>query len=96
MPRKPPQEAWRPWHPPARSPAEIAADADAAATPSPSAVPPLGAEQIEARIAQRRAEIEQTPCYRCDHKPAAPDAGCVCCQNAHTPNADGHFDGDSG
>lgn len=56
----------------------------------------LTAEQFEARIARRLEEMEQTPCYRCDHKPVAPDPACVCCANAHTPNADGRFDGDSG
>jgi hypothetical protein len=59
--------------------------------PSATAGPVLTADELELKIEQRRMEIEQTPCYRCDHKPVAPDPGCPCCADAHTPNADGDF-----
>jgi hypothetical protein len=56
-----------------------------------SAAKTLTADELDARIKKRKAEMEVTPCYRCGHSPAAPDGGCLCCQNAHTPDPDGSF-----
>lgn len=58
---------------------------------SATAAPALTADQLEQRIAQRRAEMETQPCYRCNHSNAKPENGCPCCANAHTPDADGNF-----
>lgn len=58
---------------------------------SHTAAPALTADQLEARIAKRRKEMDAQPCYRCDHSNAAPAPDCVCCVSAHTPNADGEF-----
>ena len=62
-------------------------------TVSESAGPVLRADELDAKIRQRQREMETAPCYRCDHSPAAPDPGCPCCHDAHTPNADGDFTG---
>jgi hypothetical protein len=58
---------------------------------SPSKGPDLTADELVARIEKRRREMEVTPCYRCDHSPAAPEKNCACCFWAHTPLPDGTF-----
>lgn len=59
---------------------------------SPTSLPPLSEKELEDRIAVRRKEMNEQPCYRCDHSLAQPNVECVCCRNAHTPNQDGDFD----
>ena len=59
--------------------------------PSPSKGPDLTPEQLDARIAKRKREMEVTPCYRCGHSPANPQPDCACCFWAHTPLPDGSF-----
>lgn len=60
---------------------------------SKTSLPTLTADELDARIKQREREMETAPCYRCDHSPAAPDPGCPCCHDAHTPDLDGNFTG---
>lgn len=59
--------------------------------PSPTAAPALTKGQLEDRIKQRKREMATQGCYRCSHSEASPDTGCVCCRNAHTPDAEGRF-----
>ena len=58
---------------------------------SDSAAKPLTPEEFEARIEQRKREMEETPCYRCGHSPANQQRDCACCFWAHTPLPDGTF-----
>ena len=58
---------------------------------SGSAAKPLTADEIDARIEQRKREMESQPCYRCGHPASTPQSDCACCFWAHTPLPDGTF-----